>query len=90
MSNSPPGLSADDIKFRLAQEGYTLLSLSEEIERDISTVSRVIRGRNTSAYIAAVIADIINVPVGEIWPRQYPELEAKHEEMTRHERKTTA
>ena len=76
-----PGMSSTDIKFRLAQEGYTLLSLSEEIERDISTVSRVIRGRNTSAYIAAVIADIIGVPVWEIWPRQYPQLEAKHEEV---------
>lgn len=53
-------MSGAEIKYRLKTEaGYSLKSLAELIDRDPTTVSKVINGQRTSLFIMEKIAEVL-------------------------------
>jgi lambda repressor-like predicted transcriptional regulator len=70
-----------DIKHALAKAGVSQVDIAKALRRGASghvhksAVSRVIAGSLISASIASGIAKACGLPVAQLWPGKYPDLE---------------
>jgi lambda repressor-like predicted transcriptional regulator len=70
-----------DIKATLQKTGHSQVDIAKALKRGDSghvhksAVSRVIAGSLISASIASGIAKACGVPVAQLWPGKYPDLE---------------
>jgi len=59
---------ATEIKVKLLRQGLTQRDVARTIGCHYQGVVNVIRGDRDTAYIRQGIADILGVPVDELWP----------------------
>lgn len=59
------------IKAHLAEAGWSLAEIADELGVSPSAVSRVISGERQSRRIAKAVARAIGKPVSEIWTDKY-------------------
>lgn len=70
-----------DIKATLQKTGFSQMDIAKALKRGAnghvhkSAVSRVIAGNLISASIASGISKACGIPVGNLWPGKYPDLE---------------
>lgn len=66
-----------DVKALLQKRGYTLRSVAQALRPQVSesNVSAVVNGYGRSGRIARKISELTGVPVGQLFPDQYPKLE---------------
>lgn len=61
------------IKAQIRIAGTTPAAVAAELGVTRNTVSHVIHGRGISLRVAARISELIDRPLGELWPGRYPE-----------------
>lgn len=66
-----------DIKAALNKAGHTNTSLARQMKVSPGAVWLVVRGGMTSARIAQHISSATGLPVGQLWPGRYPQLEQR-------------
>ncbi len=89
-------MPAADIKAALEKSGYTQTDIARMLKDAdgsslrLSTVWLVIKGKGTSRRVAKKVSEIIGIPVSQIWPGKYPELELAESLNTKQIRKPQA
>lgn len=70
-----------DIKAALEKQGATQIAIARSLRglngQSISrmAVAHVIKGTSKSARIARRISEVTGIPVGQLWPGKYPDIE---------------
>jgi lambda repressor-like predicted transcriptional regulator len=64
----------EQIKADLRIAGKSPAAVAKELKVSRTHVSRVIHGTSTSERVARAISTIVRVPVSELWPEKYPDL----------------
>jgi lambda repressor-like predicted transcriptional regulator len=67
-----------DIKASLVKAGRRQFQLARELKVTQPAVHLVIQGQTKSARIATAISKVTGLPIKDLWPGKYPDLE-KHQ-----------
>ncbi len=65
----------EDIKAAIRKKGETQRSIASSLGISLMGVSHVIFGRQKSKRVAQAIAGITGLPIAQLFPGKYPELE---------------
>ncbi len=60
-----------DIQAALKKKGITQAAIARQLSVSEMTVSRVVRGTDSSRRVAQAISDIIGIPLNNLWPERY-------------------
>lgn len=63
------------IKAELQLKGFRMRTLAKRLHVTDSSVWRVVHGEARSRRIAKEISRITGIPVSQLWPQRYPEIE---------------
>jgi len=69
-------MDAIDIKYRLAKKGLSLKSVANQIGVKLPAVSQVINGHCASLRVSIGIADALEMPLEEVFPKYRKDKEA--------------
>lgn len=60
-----------DIKAALEKRGSSVSAIARALDRNFRTVSSVVRGVATSRLIANAVAEVVGLPIEQLWPGKY-------------------
>ncbi len=60
-----------DIQAALKKKGVTQAAIACKLGVSEMTVSRVVRGTDSSRRVAQAISEVIGIPVSTLWPERY-------------------
>lgn len=66
-----------DIKAALEKRGYLLSDVARGLGLRRHAVSMIVRGHGRSRRVAREISRLTCIPVAQLWPGQYPDIEAE-------------
>lgn len=61
-----------EIRAALQERGATLTAVAQVIGVTVTTVSKVIDGKDKSRRVASVISNFLEIPLDTLWPGKYP------------------
>lgn len=68
-------MHAEDIKAAIRKAGSTQASIARALDVSRMAVGHVVSANSKSRRIATAVSQVVGIPIAELWPGKYPDLE---------------